>query len=243
MGAGGLFQVTPRRPRWRTVGQDAHSSQKDFSVARGREGGHSLIMGMALVTVVAIVCGLGLLGLFAVGQYNTLVALRNRYKNSFSQIDRQLKVRYDLIANVVAGAKDYLGDERETLDAVISARNSAYSTAAKAAANPGHPQAITSLVTAEARLREALGRFFAMTEANSGLNADGHLSRISEELTSLENKIFLAQEAYNDAVLNYNVRREVFPANLVARMFHFAAAELLQVEALPEQAGSKVSLT
>jgi LemA protein len=200
-------------------------------------------MGMALVTVVAIVCGLGLLGLFAVGQYNTLVALRNRYKNSFSLIDRQLKVRYDLIANVVAGAKDYLADERETLDAVTSARNSAYSTAAKAAANPGHPQAITDLVAAEARLRETLGRFFAMTEANPGLNADRHLSRIAEELTSLENKISLAQEDYNDAVLIYNVRREVFPANVIAGMFHFAAAELFQMEAHPEQADSKVSLT
>ena len=200
-------------------------------------------MGMALVTAVAIVCGLGLLGLFAVGQYNTLVALRNRYKDSVSQIDRQLKARYDLIANLVAGAKDFLEDERETLDALISARNCAYSTAAKAAANPGHPQAITDLVTAEARLREALGRFFAMTEANPGLNADRHLSRISEEITSLEKKISLAQEAYNDAVLIYNVRREVFPANVVAGMFHFAAAELLQMEALPEQADSKVSLT
>ena len=196
-----------------------------------------------MVTAVAIVCGLGLLGLFAVGQYNTLVALRNRYKDSVSQIDRQLKARYDLIANLVAGAKDFLEDERETLDAVISARNSAYSTAAKAAANPGHPQAITDLVAAEARLREALGRFFAMTEANPGLNADRHLSRISEEITSLEKKISLAQEAYNDAVLVYNVRREVFPANVVAGMFHFAAAELLQMEALPEQAESKVSLT
>ena len=200
-------------------------------------------MGMALAIAVAIVCGLGLLGLFAVGQYNTLVALRNRYKDSFSQIDRQLKVRYDLIANLVAGAKDYLEDERETLEAVISARNSAYSTAAKAAANPGHPQAITDLIAAEARLREALGRFFAMTEADPGFNADRHLSRISEELTSLDNKIFLAQEAYNDAILIYNVRREVFPANVVAGISHFAAAELFQIESLPEQADSKVSLT
>ena len=200
-------------------------------------------MGTALVTVVAIACGLGLFGLFAVGQYNTLVALRNRYKNSFSQIDQQLKVRYDLIAGGVASAKDYLEDERETLDAVISARNSAYSTAAKAAANPGHPQAITGLVAAEARLREALRRFFAMTEANLGLRANRHLSQISEELTSLEGKISLAQETYNDAVLIYNVRREVFPANVVAKMCRFAAAELLQREALSEQTGSKVSLT
>jgi LemA protein len=200
-------------------------------------------MGMALVTLVAMAWGLGLLGLFAVGQYNTLVALRNRYKNSFSQIDGQLKRRYDLTANLMAGAKDNLEDERETLDAVISARNLAYSTAAKAAANPGHPQAITELVAAEARLRDALGRFFALADANPGLTADRNFSRISEELTSLENKISLAQEAYNDAVMVYNARREVFPANVVAGMFHFAAAELFQREAHPEQVGSKVSLT
>jgi LemA protein len=216
---------------------------KDFSVAREREGGHSLIMGMVLVTLVAIMCGLGLLALFAVGQYNTLVALRNRYKNSFSQIDGQLKVRYDLIANLVEGAKDYLEDDREMLDAVISARNSAYSAGAKAAANPGHPPAIAGLMAAETRLRDVLARFFAMAEANSVFNADRNLSRISKELTSLENKISFAGEAYNDAVMVYNVRREVFPANVVAGMCNFAAAELLQMEGLPKQADSKVSLT
>ena len=200
-------------------------------------------MGMALVIVVAIVCGLGLLALFAVGQYNTLVALRNRYKNCFSQVDRQLKVRYDLIANLVEGAKDYVEENRETLEAAISARNAAYAAGAKAAANPGHPQAVTGLVAAEAKLSDALGHFFAMAEANPGLNADRDLSRISQELTSLENKISLAREAYNDAVMVYNVRREVFPANAVARVFNFAAAELFQLEALPEQAGSKVSFT
>jgi len=192
-------------------------------------------MGMALVTLAAIVCGLGLLGLFAVGQYNTLVALRNRYKNSFSQIDRQLKVRYDLLANLVGVAKDHLESEHETLDA-------AYSAGAKAAANPGHPQAITDLVAAEARLRDALGRFLAMAEAHPGLNAEGNLSRIYTELTSLENRICFAREAYNDAVMVYNIRREVFPANLVARICNFAAAELFQIEFV-EQAASKVSLT
>ncbi|HEY6676085.1 MAG TPA: LemA family protein [Terrimicrobium sp.] len=200
-------------------------------------------MGMALVILVAIVCGLGLFTLFAVGQYNTLVALRNRYKNTFSQIDGQLKIRYDLIANMVEGGKDYLEDDRETLDTVTSARNSAYSTAAKAAANPGHPQAIRGLIAAEARLKDALERFFAVAETNPGLNADPNLSRIGKEVTSLENKISFAREAYNDAVMIYNVRREVFPANVVASMFGFAAAELFQMEALPERAGSKVSLT
>jgi LemA protein len=199
-------------------------------------------MGMVLVTLAAIVCGLGLLGLFAVGQYNTLVALRNRYKNSFSQIDRQLKVRYDLIANLVGVAKDHLENEHETLDAVTLARNAAYSAGAKAAANPGHPQAITDLVAAEARLRDALARFLTMAEAHPGLNSEGNLSRIYTELTSLENRICFAREAYNDAVMVYNIRREVFPANLVARICNFATAELFQIEFV-EQAASKVSLT
>ena len=198
-------------------------------------------MGMALVTLVAIVCGLGLLVLFAAGQYNTLVALRNRYKNSFSQIDRQLKVRYDLITNLVGGAKDHLENEHETLDGVTLARNAAYSAGAKAAANPGDPQATTNLVAAEARLRDALERFLAMAEANPSLTADRSLSRICTELTSLENTICFAREAYNDAVMVYNIRREVFPANLVARMYNFSAAELFQIE-FAEQA-AKVSLT
>jgi LemA protein len=215
---------------------------EDFSIAREKEGEHSLIMGMALLILAAIACGLALLALFAVGQYNTLVALRNRYKNSFSQIDGQLKMRYDLIVNLVEGAKDHLEDEHETLDAVISARNAAYSAGAKAAANPGHPQPITALIAAEAKLRDALDRFLAMVEANPSLNAGRKLSHICTELTSLEDRICLAREAYNDAVIVYNVRREVFPANFVARMFNFAAAELFQSE-FAEQVASKVSLT
>jgi LemA protein len=200
-------------------------------------------MGMALVALVAIVCGVGLLALFVVGQYNTLVALRNRYKNSFAQIDGRLKVRYDLIANLVEGAMNYFEQDRETLDAVISTRNSAYSMAAKAAANPGHPPAIRGLVVAETRLRIALGRLLSIAEAHPGVDANPSLSRISAELASLENKISFAGEAYNDAVMVYNVRREVFPANVVAGMFGFAAAELFQIEAIPEEVSSKVSLT
>jgi LemA protein len=200
-------------------------------------------MGMALVALAMIVCGLGLLGLFAVGQYNTLVALRNRYKNSFAQIDGRLKVRYDLIADLVGGVIPYFEQDRETVDAVMSTRNSAYSMAAKAAANPGHPPAIRGLIAAETRLRSALGRLLSMAEAHPGLDANPSLSRIFAELTSLENNISFAREAYNDAVMVYNVRREVFPANLVAGVFGFAAAELFQIEAIPEEASSKVSLT
>ena len=200
-------------------------------------------MGIAVVTLVAIVCGLGLLGLFAVGQYNTLVALRNRYKNSFLQVDGQLRARCNLIASLVEVAKDYLENEDETLETVISARNAAYSAGAKAAANPGHPQAVTGLIAAEARLRNALERFFAMAEESPGLNADPHLARISTELTLLEDKISLAGDIYNDAVMAYNVRRELFPANVVARLFSFAAAEQFLMEAPAEKVGSKVSLT
>jgi LemA protein len=200
-------------------------------------------MGIAVITLVAIVCGLGLLGLFAVGQYNTLVALRNRYKNSFLQVDGQLRARCNLIASLVEVAKDYLENEDETLEAVTSARNAAYSAGAKAAANPGHPQAVSDLIAAEERLRNALERFFAMAEESPGLNADPHLSRISTELTLLEDKISLAGEPYNDAVMAYNIRRELFPANVVARMFSFAAAEQFLMEARAEKIGPQVSLT
>lgn len=200
-------------------------------------------MGMVFVTLVAIVCGVGLVALFAIGQYNSLVTLRNRYKNSFSEADVQLRARYELIANLVATGRDHLEDERESLDLLVSARNSAYCAGAKAAANPGHPQAIKDLTAAEARLRNALGRFLAMAEANSGLDADRNMALISERLASLENKIFFAAEAYNDAVMLYNVRREVFPANVIAGIFNFAVAEVFLIEEMTEKADSKVSLT
>jgi LemA protein len=200
-------------------------------------------MGTALIVLLVIVGGVGLLALFAVGQYNSLVALRNRYKNGFSQIDVQLKRRYDLIPNLVETAKAYLKHERETLEAVISARNSAYSAGAKAAANPGNPQAMRELMGAEAGLSGALGRLFAVAEAYPDLKANQNMLQLSEELTSTENKISFARQAYNDAVMAYNTRREVFPSNVLAGMFSFAAAELFQIDDAAERAVPRVSFT
>jgi LemA protein len=200
-------------------------------------------MGMVFVILVAIVGGMGLLALFAVGQYNTLVTLRNRYKNDFSQIDVQLKRRYDLILNLVKAAKNYLEHDSGTLAMVVSARNSAYAVGAKAAANPGHPPTIKELIRAEARLSGALGRFFAVVEADPDLKADRNLAQLSEELTFTENKISFARHAYNDGVMAYNARREVFPANIIARMFSFGAVEFFEVEDVAEKFAATLSLT
>ena len=206
-----------------------------------RKAGTLFDMGTALITLLVIVAGVGLLALFAIGQYNSLVTLRNRYKNSFSQIDVQLKRRYDLIPNLVETAKAYLKHERETLEAVISARNAAYSAGAKAAANPGNPQAMKELMGAEAGLSGALGRLFAVAEAYPDLKANQTMLQLSEELTSTENKVSFARQAYNDAVMAYNTRREVFPSNIIAGMFNFAAAELFEVENAAEKSVPKVS--
>jgi LemA protein len=200
-------------------------------------------MGTALVILLVLVGSVGLLTLFAVGQYNSLVTLRNRYKNSFAQIDVQLKRRYDLIANLVETAQGYLKHERETLDAVISARNSAYSAGAKAAANPGNPRAMKELIGAEAGLSGALRRFFAVAEAYPDLQSNQNMLQVSEELTSTENKISFARQAYNDAVMAYDTRREVFPSSIIAGMFGFAAAELFQIEGAAEESVPKVSFT
>ena len=176
-------------------------------------------------------------------EYNSLVTLRNRYKNTFAQIDVQLKRRYDLIPNLVETAKGYLEHERETLEAVVSARNSAYTAGAKAAANPGNPQAMRELIGAEAGLSGALGRLFAVAEAYPDLKANQNMLQVSEELTSTENRISFARQAYNDAVLAYNTRREVFPSNIIAGIFNFAAAEVFQIEDPVEKSVPKVSFT
>ncbi|HEY5705096.1 MAG TPA: LemA family protein [Terrimicrobiaceae bacterium] len=199
-------------------------------------------MGTALIVLLALVCGALVLALFAVGKYNSLVTLRNRYKNGFSQIDVQLKRRYDLIPNLVETAKGYLKHERETLETVILARNSAYSAGTKAAANPGDPKAMRDLTGAEAGLSGALGRLFAVAEGYPDLKANQSMLQLSEELTSTENKISFARQAYNDAVTAYNTQREVFPTNFIAGMFNFAAAELFQVRDSAEKAAPRASL-
>jgi len=175
-----------------------------------------------LVLVVATV-------LFIVGIYNRLVAFRNRYKNAFSQIDVQLKRRYDLIPNLVETAKAYLKHERETLEAVIQARNQAAGAAGRAAAHPGDAAAMAGLGTAEATLTGALGRFFAVAESYPDLKANQTMAQLMEEMTSTENRVSFARQAFNDAVMTYNTAREVFPNSLLAGMFDFRPAVLFEI--------------
>ena len=179
--------------------------------------------------------------IWAITIYNGLVALRNRFKNAFAQIDVQLKRRYDLIPNLVEVAKGYMAHERNTLEAVIAARNGAASAAQRAAANPADGQAIQGLAAAEAGLSGALGRLFALAEAYPDLKANQNMMAVQEELTSTENKIAFARQAYNDSVMGYNTKRESFPDILFAGFFRFQAAELLQAtESAEERQAVKV---
>ena len=180
---------------------------------------------------------------WGVGIYNRLVALRNRFKNAFAQIDVQLKRRHDLIPNLVETAKGYMKHERETLEAVIAARNSAVSATAKAAQSPGDPKAMNQLAGAEGALTGALGRLFALAEAYPDLKANQNMLALQEELTSTENKVAFARQAYNDAVMTYNTGREVFPAALFAGAFGFTPAELFEIEEPAQREAPKVSFT
>jgi LemA protein len=191
-------------------------------------------MGPLLLGVVVIGALLLFAVMFVVGLYNKLVALRNRFKNAYAQIDVQLKRRYDLIPNLVETAKGYLKHERGTLEAVVAARNAASSANVRAAANPGDPAAMQQLVAAEGSLTGALGRLFALAEAYPDLKANQTMAQLMEELTSTENKVSFARQAYNDSVMAYNTQREVFPSSVIAGMFNFAPAELFQIEK-PEQ--------
>jgi LemA protein len=165
---------------------------------------------------------------WAVGAYNRLIGLRNRFRNAFAQIDVQLKRRYDLIPNLVETAKAYMKHERETLENVIKARNSAVSANAAASADPGSASAIQGLVAAEGALSGALSRLFALAEAYPDLKANQNMMQLTEELTGTENKISFARQAFNDAVMSYNTSSQQFPTNFIASMFSFAPAELLQ---------------
>jgi LemA protein len=168
--------------------------------------------------------------LFAITIYNRLVAGRNRYKNAFAQIDVQLTRRHDLIPNLVETAKGYIKHERETLEAVINARNVAVSGLKAAAADPTDPEAIRRLSEAEQGLSGALGRLFALSEAYPDLKANENMMQLSEQLTTTENKVAFARQAYNDSVMDYNTLRESFPNNFVAGWFAFRPAELLEIE-------------
>jgi len=182
-----------------------------------------------------------LLALYFIAVYNGLVTARNAYKNAFAQIDVQLTRRYDLIPNLVETAKGYLKHERETLEAVITARNSAVAGLKAAAAKPGDPAAVHQLEGAENQLAGALGRLFALAEAYPDLKANQNMMQLSEELTSTENKVAFARQAYNDAVMNYNNRREMFPNSIVANVGGFWEAQLLQIESAEKRAVPKVS--
>ena len=164
---------------------------------------------------------------WVIGAYNRLVSLRNVFRNAFAQIDVQLKRRYDLIPNLVETAKGYMKHERETLEAVIHARAGAVTANGAAAANPGDPQAMKQLMAAEGLLSGALGKLFALAEAYPDLKANQNMMQLSEELTSTENKIAFARQAYNDSVMTYNTAVEQFPSNIVASAFSFKTAELL----------------
>lgn len=192
-----------------------------------------IVLGVLLLIVVVF-------GLWAVGIYNGLVTLRNRFKNAFSQIDVQLKRRYDLIPNLVETAKGYLKHESQTLEAVIKARNIAAAAAQSAAANPADSNALRGLMSAEAGLGGALSRLMVVSEAYPDLKANQNMMQLTEELTSTENKISFARQAYNDSVMVYNTKREVFPAVLLAGALGFQPAELFKIEDPTERAAPKV---
>jgi LemA protein len=177
--------------------------------------------------LLALVIGLALL---AISIYNRLVAGRNRFKNAFAQIDVQLTRRHDLIPNLVETAKGYIKHERETLEAVTNARNLAVQGLQRAARDPSDPEAMKALAEAEQGLSGALGRLFALSEAYPDLKANQNMMQLSEELTTTENKVAFARQAYNDAVMTYNTLRESFPNNLFAGWFSFGPAELLEIE-------------
>ena len=191
------------------------------------------ILGILFLAVVAVIA-------YVIGGYNNLVQLRNRFKNAFAQIDVQLKRRYDLIPNLVATAKGYMKHESGTLEAVVAARNMASSANTKAAQNPGDPSAMKDLSGAEAALSGSLGRLFAVAEAYPDLKANQEMMQLMEELTSTENKVAFARQAYNDSVMVYNTARETFPTNIIANTFNFAAAEMFVIDKPEEKAAPKV---
>lgn len=185
-----------------------------------------------IVAVVAAVCFI-LLAMVAISIYNGLVVRRNRFQNAFSQIDVQLRRRYDLIPNLVETAKGYMSHERETLEAVIAARNQAVAAASRANDAAGDAQAMKQLQSAESSLGGTLSRLMVVSEAYPELKANANMMQLSEELTSTENRITFARQAFNDGVTDYNTAREKFPASIVASMFQFQAAALLE-ETQPE---------
>lgn len=193
-----------------------------------------------MVLFVVLIGLVVLLGFYAIGVYNGLVKLRNMFKNAFSQIDVQLKRRHDLIPNLVETAKAYMAHESGTLEAVIAARNGAESARQVAAANPGDAAALQKLGAAEAGLGGMLGRLFAVSEAYPDLKANQNMMQLTEELTTTENKVAFSRQGYNDSVLAYNNKREVFPNNIFAGIFGFAEGALFEIESPAEREAPEV---
>ena len=195
------------------------------------------------ILVIVVVVPVFFVLMWIVGAYNRLVALRNRFKNAYAQIDVQLKRRYDLIPNLVETAKGYIKHERGTLEAVIAARNAASAANVAAAQNPGDAAAMKGLSGAETALTSTLGRLFAVAEAYPDLKANTTMMALMQELTSTENKVAFARQAYNDSVMGYNTQRETFPTNMIAGPFNFGPAELFVIEKPEEKEAPKVSFT
>jgi LemA protein len=194
-----------------------------------------------IIVLVVLVVPIFFVLMWLVGGFNRLVALRNRFKNAYAQIDVQLKRRYDLIPNLVETAKGYLKHERGTLEAVIAARNAASAANTRAAQSPGDAGAMKELSGAETALTSSLGKLFALSEAYPDLKANTTMMSLMEELTSTENKVAFARQAYNDAVMSYNTTRESFPTNLIAGPFNFGPAELFVIEKPEEKEAPKVT--
>ena len=187
---------------------------------------------MTILFILLVIVGLAVVvGLWGVGIYNGLVTARNAFKNAFAQIDVQLQRRFDLIPNLVETAKGYMSHERETLEAVVAARSAAQSGLSAAKANPGDPAAMAQLAAAQGQLNAGLGRLLAVAEAYPDLKANQNMMQLTEELTTTENKVAFARQAYNDSVMAFNNKREVFPSSVLAGMFNFAPAALLDIPA------------
>jgi LemA protein len=199
-----------------------------------------MVKGLIILLIVVAVPVFFVL-MWIVSAYNRLVALRNRFQNAYAQIDVQLKRRYDLIPNLVETAKGYIKHERGTLEAVIAARNAASAANLAAAKSPGDAAAMKQLSGAETALTSTLGRLFAVAEAYPDLKANTTMMTLMEELTSTENKVAFARQAYNDSVMAYNTQRETFPTNMIAAPFNFGPAELFVIEKPEQKEAPKVS--